>query len=100
MREESPHIESASDDRRLHDHADPCAVDIGGQFSWTTGRLVFHGATLAEVVHEFSNYDSRRLVTSDLAAIHGGRLTTATFSAPEKERPVATSRKHINGDSG
>jgi transmembrane sensor len=75
------------------------ADDISNRLSWTTGRLVFQGETLAEVVGEFNRYNSRRLLVStpDLAKLRIGGTFQATdpdgfATALERTFPVHARR--------
>jgi transmembrane sensor len=54
--------------------------DITGKLSWTTGRLVFQGEKLSEVVDEINRYNVRKLLVADpdIAGLRIGGTFQAT----------------------
>ena len=49
--------------------------DVGKAIAWTERRLVFDGAPLAEVVHEFNRYNRKPLIVED-SALANRAITT------------------------
>jgi transmembrane sensor len=50
-------------------------VDVGKAIAWTERRLVFDGASLAEVVKEFNRYNRKPLIVED-SALASRAITT------------------------
>jgi len=54
--------------------------DITSHLAWTTGRLMFQGEKLSDVVDEINRYNQRQLLVTDpdIAGLHIGGTFQAT----------------------